>query len=115
MKRILPVLMLLLPLGASHFACKAKSSGDEETTDPNANGGGNPGGGNNATPEELKKNPIEGIAPAKPVLEAGAFTDGPVWHKELGVLFFTTPLGDGAVYRMLADGRVMRRAPVTPS
>lgn len=116
MKRILS-LMLVLPLAAyTATACSSKGSDNENNT-PGAPGGDNqPGGGGNGggdgTPkpseEELKKNPIEGVAPPKAVFETGAFTDGPVWHAKLGVLIFSTPLGEGAIYKMLPDGRAMK-------
>jgi gluconolactonase len=38
----------------------------------------------------------------------GQFSDGPVWHAGMGVLFFATPLGEGALFRMLPDGRVLK-------
>lgn len=117
MKRIFS-LMLVLPLAAyAATACSNKSSDSEDNTPgatggDNNGGGGGPNGGGGDTPkpseEELKKNPIEGVAPPKPVFEAGAFTDGPVWHAKLGVLFFSTPLGEGALWRMLPDGRAMK-------
>ncbi|HVJ94442.1 MAG TPA: SMP-30/gluconolactonase/LRE family protein, partial [Labilithrix sp.] len=31
-----------------------------------------------------------------------------VWHPGVGALFFTTPFGEGALYRMLPDGRVLK-------
>lgn len=124
MKRILP-LLLVLPLGAYAFACKSTNNNDGTDTagetpagtnpgDPGAPGT-NPGDPNQpggptgpATPDELKTNPIEGIDPAKAVLEAGAFTDGPVWHAGVGALYFTTPLGEGGLYRMKPDGSVIK-------
>lgn len=114
MKRILP-LMLILPLGVYATTACTKSHGDTNQSADGTNPGG-PGGGDNegpkspsdVNPDELKKNPIEGIAPAKVVVEAGEYTDGPVWDAKLGVVFFTTPLGEGALYRMLPDGRVMK-------
>jgi len=118
MKRILS-LMLVLPLAAyAASGCAKKHSSDDGSSDDGTGNGDNGGGGANGgggptdpsqvPAEELKKNPIEGVAPAKAVFEAGAFTDGPVWHAKLGVLFFSTPLGEGALYRMLPDGRVMK-------
>jgi gluconolactonase len=117
MKRILS-LMLVLPLTAYAVTACSKQSSDDEANTPGTGGGDNGGGGGGAngggdgtpkpTEDELKKNPIEGVAPPKAVFEAGAFTDGPVWHAKLGVLFFSTPLGEGAIYRMLPDGRAMK-------
>lgn len=114
MKRTLPFL-LVLPLLAAGYACSSSDSGGDgpaATQDPNdpgnPGGPGGPGGPGEPGGDELSRNPIEGIAPAKAVLETGAFTDGPVWHAELGLLFFTAPLGEGALYRMLPDGRVLR-------
>jgi hypothetical protein len=52
------------------------------------------------TPAELSKNPIEGIGPAKLTLDTRAATDGAIWSVKEGVLFFTTPLGEGGLYRM---------------
>jgi gluconolactonase len=111
MKRILPI-VLLLSLGAAAYGCK----GSDKSKDNNNNANGTdpnvttdtPGTNPAATEEELKTNPVEGLEPAAPILEAGAFTDGPVWHAGMGVLFFSTPLGEGALYRMLPDGRVLK-------
>ncbi|MDF2696489.1 MAG: Gluconolactonase [Labilithrix sp.] len=112
MKRILP-LLVVLSLGAMAYGCKDDS--DNKTNkpgDPNNPGQqpGTPGssGGPGVTTEEMNTNPIEGIEPPAAILEAGAFTDGPVWHAGLGVLFFSTPLGEGALFRMLPDGRVLK-------
>lgn len=117
MKRILS-LVLVLPLAAyAATACSSKGGNDGTNTpggggDNGGGGGGDNGGGGDGTPkpseEELKRNPIEGVAAPKAVFEAGEFTDGPVWDAKLGVLFFTTPLGEGAIYRMLPDGRAMK-------
>lgn len=110
MKRILP-LLLVLSVGVG---CKDKASDDEnKTTDKNDTKPGAPGapgkpGAPAATQEELNTNPIEGAPAVAPILEAGTFTDGPVWHAGMGVLFFSTPLGDGALFRMLPDGRVLK-------
>ncbi len=60
------------------------------------------------TPDAMKRNPIENIQPAKLVLDTGAFTDGPIWSVAEGVLFFTTPLGEGGLYRMKPDGATMK-------
>lgn len=120
MKRLLPFL-LVLPIGLSTYACATKSADKKPTPSGNtpppgdsANPGGddpnNPppaGDGGTTTPDnpdDLSKNPIEGIAEAKPILQTDAFTDGPIWHAEQGVLFFATPLGNGALYRMRPDG-----------
>ena len=103
MKRILP-LLLVLPLAA--FACKSKESKDNDNGAQAGGGGENGQNGGAATPEELAKNPIEGIQPAKAVVETFGFTDGPVWHKDLNVLIFSMPLGETpSVWRMLPDGR----------
>ncbi len=115
MKRILP-LLLVLSLGATAFGCKSKSDKDDNDNagDPANPGGEQPGGPGapgepgGPTAEEANTNPTEGIEPAAPVLEAGAFTDGPVWHAGMGVVFFSTPLGEGALFRMLPDGRVLK-------
>jgi gluconolactonase len=114
MKRILP--LVLLPLSLYAFACKSSSNGDNGTdgdgtnepgdgTNPDGTG---PGGRGPVDPNEKNINPTADLQPASAVLEAGQFTDGPVWHAELGVLFFATPLGEGALYRMLPDGRVLK-------
>jgi gluconolactonase len=112
MKRILPLsLLVVLSLGAAN-ACKDKSN--DNPTDPqqnqnpsDPNGKAPPGStAPGATEEELNTNPIDGIEPAAVILEAGEFTDGPVWHAGMGVLFFSTPLGEGGLYRMLPAGGV---------
>src|SRR5690349_18859474 len=114
MKRILS-LMLVLPLAAyAATGCKKSSSSDDEDTagengggENGGGGGGENGGGTGPTdpsqvpPEELKKNPIENVQPPKAVYTSGAYTDGPVWHAKLGVLFFSQPLGEGGLFRML--------------
>jgi gluconolactonase len=111
MKRILP-LVLVLSLGANAFGCKSSSDKSKNGDTPGQNGG-EPGAGATpgtpgATEADLKTNPVEGVEAATPILEAGAFTDGPVWHAGMGVLFFSTPLGEGALFRMLPDGRVLK-------
>lgn len=113
MKRILP-LLLVLPLFA---ACKGNSN-DSKKNDSNnpADNGGEPGAPGSSggpdlpgvTQEEMNTNPVEGVEAPTAILQADAFTDGPVWHPGLGVLFFSTPLGDGALFRMLPDGRVLK-------
>ncbi len=108
-------LSLLLTLSIGLCAACASKKADPNASDhpgaanpdPNAGGPGGPGGPA-ATPDELKKNPIEGIAPATLVLDTGAFTDGPIWSVKEGVLFFTTPLGAGGLYRMKPDGATMK-------
>jgi gluconolactonase len=111
MKCILP-LMLVLSIGATAYGCKDKSDDDKKPGNPNGperpGGPGSSGNPGAPTPEEINTNPVERIEPPTAVLEAGAFTDGPVWHAGMGVLFFSTPLGDGALYRMLPDGRVLK-------
>jgi gluconolactonase len=108
MKRILP-LMLVLTVGAYAFGCK-KSGSDDDDDKGGKPAAGQPGAGEPGAPttEELNTNPVDGIEPAASVLEAGQFTDGPVWHAGMGVLFFSTPLNEGALYRMLPDGRVLK-------
>lgn len=114
MKRILPLsLLVVLSLGAAN-ACKDKSNDDpagaqQNNTDPNHPDNSTPGStAPGATAEELNTNPIDGVEPASVIVEAEAFTDGPVWHAGMGVLFFTTPLGNGGLYRMLPDGHVLQ-------
>jgi gluconolactonase len=117
MKRI-NSLFFMLPLAALTVMACSKDSGSDENgnTVGGENGGengGQNGGPNGDTPkpseEDLKKNPIDGVAPPKAVFESGQFTDGPVWHAKLGVLFFSTPLGEtSGLYRMLPDGRAMK-------
>ena len=114
MKRILP-LLLVLSLGATTtaFGCKDKSDNHDKKAGDSPNPGTTPPGQepgptDGPTAEEMNTNPIEGIEPATSVGEVGAFTDGPVWHAGMGVLFFTTPFGDGALWRMLPDGRQLK-------
>lgn len=118
MKRILPILFLV-PVALYGYACKQSSSDDENT--PGDNGGGDNGGGDNgggaggggdngggAGGADLNKNPIEGIAPAKVLIDTGVFTDGPIWHSGEKVLFFTAPLGQPGLYRAREDGSAMK-------
>lgn len=116
MKRILPILFIL-PVGLYGYACKSSSSDDPSQPGQNGGGdnGGNGGGGNGGSGGnggggggDVTRNPIEGIAPAKVLLETDAFTDGPVWHAGEKVLFFTTPLGEGGLYRVREDGSAMK-------
>src|SRR5690349_15189059 len=105
MKRIMPF-VIMASLAAWGYACKSESSTDDNTdgTGGGAGGGTDPGTqpGSEQSKEDLQKiNPIEGIAPPKAVLEVGDYSDGPVWHAQLGVLFFTKPFGNGALFRML--------------
>lgn len=63
---------------------------------------------------DLKKNPIQGIAAAKVLLEAGQYTDGPVWSPVDGALYFTVPLNQGDIpglYRAKPDGAAMKVRP----
>lgn len=93
-------------------ACGNKSSDTQSSTgenQPGDNGNNGSGGDGGSGPSgDLNKNPIEGIAPAEVILEAGEFTDGPVWHAGAGVLFFSTPLGEGGLYRMRPDGSTLK-------
>ena len=110
MKRHLS-LLLVLPIGL-YAACASKSGdpqsgGGEQapgTGQPAASGGPATPAGPGATPGDMTKSPIEGIAPAKIALDTGAFTSGPIWSAKESVLFFTTPLGQGGLYRMRPDG-----------
>ncbi len=109
-------LLLVLPVGL-YAACSSKGSdtaankapgpGMEQPgtpSDPNAPGAGGPV----ATPDDKAKNPIDGIAAAKLLLDAGEYTAGPIWSQKEGVLFFTTPLGVGGLYRVKPDGSAMK-------
>lgn len=113
MKRILP-LLIVFSLGAmATVACKDKSESSTPKKAAGTNPGDQPGGSGDESPgaptqEELNTNPIEGVDAPTAILEAGEFTDGPVWHAGVGALFFSTPLGEGALYRMLPDGRVLK-------
>lgn len=102
--------LLFSLLGAFALGCKGESKKDDAANNTPAPGAEqNPGGAvDGVTPEEQAMNPVDGVEPAAAILEAGQFTDGPVWHAGLGVLFFSTPLGEGALYRMLPDGRVIK-------
>lgn len=115
MKRILSIL-LVLPIVTWGYACK---SNDDDA--PAGGSSGTPGGGSSSgnpdspgTPTgdggnaNLNRNPIEGIEPAKTLLETGAFTDGPIWDANQNVVFFATPLGEGGLYRMREDGSAMK-------
>lgn len=114
MKRYLS-LLLVLPI-ALYAACSSKGAEDAAnnggaapgTDQPGAPGAPGTPGGPSGTPDELKKNPIEGIAAAKLTLDTGASTDGAIWSAKEGVLFFTTPLGEGGLYRMRPDGSTMK-------
>ena len=110
-------LLLVLPVGL-YAACSSKGS-DTAANNAPAPGMEQPGmpgdpnapgmpGGPVATPEDKAKNPIDGIAAAKLLLDAGVFTDGPIWSAKEGVLFFTTPLGVGGLYRVKPDGSAMK-------
>lgn len=112
-------LLLVLPMGL--YAACSSSKGADTSAD---NGAGTPGmadpgatadpnmpgapGGPMATPDEKAKNPIDGIAAAKLLLDTGEYTDGPIWSAKEGVLFFTTPLGIGGLYRVKPDGSAMK-------
>jgi gluconolactonase len=96
MKRI--ALMLVLPLGLLVASCSSKS--DEEG-----------GAGDGPSAADLQKNPIQGIAAAKMVIDTGQYTDGPVWHAAEKVLFYTVPFGEGDIpglYRVRPDGSAMK-------
>ena len=123
MKRILHLLLVFPLAAAGGYACTHHSSsnptggpGDNGGGAPGDNGGaqppngsqGNPGDGPTANPDDLKKNPIDGIAPAQVLIDTGEYTDGPIWHVQQQVLFFTTPLGAGGLYRVREDGSAMQ-------
>jgi gluconolactonase len=118
MKRFLPF-VFVLPLLAATYACGHKSSSANDGNNPGDqpggdNGGGpngstgNPGDGPTATEDEKKKNPIEGIGAPVVLLDTGEYTDGPVWSLGQEVLFFSTPLGAGGLYRVREDGSAMQ-------
>lgn len=96
MKRLSSLLLFaVLPLAVS-TACS--SSSGEDT-----------GGGLSA--DDAKKNPIQGIAAAKLVIDTGQYTDGPVWSVKEQVLYFTVPIGDKdnpGLYRVKPDGSAMK-------
>ena len=113
MNRLLS-LFLVLPIGI-YAACSSSSGGDTAAataptpgTDGDAavNGDASAPEGDAAvvTPGDMTKSPIEGIAAAKIAIDTGAFTNGPIWSAKESVLFFTTPLGAGALYRLKPDG-----------
>jgi gluconolactonase len=95
MKRF--ALMLVIPLGLMAASCSSKDDSEEGT------------GG--ASAADLNKNPIQGIAAAKLVIDTGQYTDGPVWHAGEKVLFYTVPFGEGDIpglYRVRPDGSAMK-------
>lgn len=118
MNRILP--LLALSLIAVAVAC---SSSDKKDT-PGAGPGTTPDGGGAADangpavidtgntsgglPEYVGLNPIEGIGEVQSVMEPGMFTDGPVWSEQGQALYFATPLGEGGLFRMRADGKAIQ-------
>lgn len=112
MQRILPLFLVLSTFAAHAIGCNSSSNDGskpgvqrgETPKEPGSADGPQPG----ATIEEQNTNPIEGVEGVQPIFEAGQSTDGPVWHTGMGVLFFSTPLGDGAIYRMLPDGHGLR-------
>lgn len=111
MNRLL-ALFLVLPIGL-YGACSSSGS-DATAGTPPPGGDGVDGGGTSdaadvpdgpvATPGEMTKNPIEGIGAPTVAIDTGEFTGGPIWSAKEGVLFFTTPLGNGGLYRLLPDG-----------
>jgi len=87
-------LLLMLPLGLLVASCSSSSDEDSSTTSA-----------------ELNKNPIQGVAAAKMLIDTGAYTDGPVWHPAEKVLFFTVPVGAGeapGLYRVRPDGSALK-------
>lgn len=118
MRRFLSLLIVLPVVAASACSSKSNDGGNAPApaAPPPAATGDNPGGpagpGGPSAPapsvDELNKNPIEGVAPAKPILQTDAYTDGPIWHAGLGVVFFSMPLGGGALFRMRPDGSAMK-------
>jgi gluconolactonase len=111
-------LLLVLPIGL-YAACASKGSGTAASGGPtpgDTNAPAAPGDPNApaapgspvATPADIAKNPIDGIAAAKLLLDAGEYTAGPIWSAKEGVLFFTTPLGVGGLYRVKPDGSAMK-------
>lgn len=75
---------------------------------------GNDTAGGASEDVDLKKNPIQGIAPAKVLIETGQYTDGPVWVASENVLLYTVPLNQGDIpglYRVKPDGAAMKVRP----
>jgi gluconolactonase len=121
MKRLVSAL-LALSLFPSALGCKDDSNAPPRSSTPAQpsppppaadNAPSDPGLESSTPPEPQRVsqaivNPLEGLAAPREVAEMGAFTDGPVWHPGLGELFFTTPLGEGALYRMTPDGSVTK-------
>lgn len=71
-------------------------------------------GGSNGEDVDLQKNPIQGIAPAKVLIETGQYTDGPVWVAADNALYYTVPLNQGDIpglYRVKPDGAAMKVRP----
>ncbi|MBX3227496.1 MAG: SMP-30/gluconolactonase/LRE family protein [Labilithrix sp.] len=111
MNRILPLLALTLFAVACGSSDKKTATNDQTPDGQQAtNPDGTPidpdglGGGD---PALAGTNPIEGIGEVQAIMEPGTFTDGPVWSENGGALYFSTPLGDGGLYRMLPDGRAI--------
>jgi gluconolactonase len=120
MKQIVSAL-LVLSLFPSALGCKDESTAPPRSSTPTQPSNPPPAGEpprepgfEPSTPPDSSRvsqaivNPLEGIAAPREVAEMGAFTDGPVWHPGLGELFFTTPLGEGALYRMTPEGLITK-------
>jgi gluconolactonase len=113
MKRILPLLALtLFGVACTNSTSKkttASNNGTNGTQTPGPTGATNanqPGGGD---PALIGTNPYDNVGDVTPIIETGMFTDGPTWSSQNeGALFFTTPLGEGAIYRMRADGKAIK-------
>lgn len=116
MNRILPLLALSLVIAAcgnkdDKTAATNPAPGTEQPgapTDPNAPAAVDPsatGGGDQAL---AGTNPIEGIGEVQVIMEPGMFTDGPVWSEQGAALYFSTPLNDGGLFRMRADGKAIQ-------
>jgi gluconolactonase len=74
-------------------------------------GSSDDGASGGADSADLGKNPIQGVAAAKTLIETGQYTDGPVWVASEQVLLYTVPLNQGDIpglYRVKPDGSAMK-------
>jgi len=111
MNRILPLLALSLvavACGSSDKTTATNTPPGEQPVDPNAPAVVDPGANGGGDAALAGINPIDGIGEVQSIIEPGTFTDGPVWSAQGGALYFSTPLGDGGLFRMLPDGRAIQ-------
>lgn len=112
MNRILPLLALSLAVAACSNSTSTKKTASNNAssggTDNGATTGGATDGDGGVSSVDANTNPIDNVGQVSAVMETDQYSDGPTWSQQGGALYFTTPLGNGGLFRMLPDGRTIQ-------